>query len=347
MDVLFKIAKWCHGNVCGALLTLIFASSAWAAEIEVAHVESYTFVTISGELVLEDGEKFARAVRSLPGAIIVLNSPGGNLFAGLRIGALAHQRGFATLVPEGATCASACAIAWVGGRKRFLAKHSLLGFHAAYKVKNGDAVESGAGNAILGAYLNQLGLSFAAIYAITHAGPENMTWLDANEAKAIGIDAVEIDGSTNPALEATNVAVLPLRDSEKLTNDQRARIFLDDFLASNSNDSRTAISFTQSVVAEYVDYYGTRVSKASVIRDKSAFVKRWPERLYVLRPASVAVHCPENSSTCTVSASVDFECRSYLDGRHSKGVSLFTLHLNFVNGSVSLVGETSKVVQRK
>jgi hypothetical protein len=38
-----------------------------------------------------------------------------------------------------------------------------IGFHAAYRLENGAAIETGVGNALLGAYLSNLGLLEQAI----------------------------------------------------------------------------------------------------------------------------------------------------------------------------------------
>src|SRR5262249_10461972 len=47
--------------------------------------------------------------------------------------------------------------------------------------------ESGAGNALIGGYLNELGLSAKAIVSMTSAGPMEMAWLTDDRAKAWGV----------------------------------------------------------------------------------------------------------------------------------------------------------------
>jgi hypothetical protein len=113
-------------------------------------------ISVDGELQAGDGERFADVAISVTNAVIVLNSPGGDLVAGIEIGKAIRLKGFRTAVPQGFSCASACALAWLGGSPRFMGQGSTIGFHAAYANKNG-AVSS-VGNAMVGAYLNQLGL---------------------------------------------------------------------------------------------------------------------------------------------------------------------------------------------
>ena len=86
-------------------------------------------------------------------------------------------RGFATAVAPGTLCASACALTWLAGSPRYFDITSKLGFHAAYQVVDGKATESGVGNALVGAYLNQIGLPDNAIVYVTSAPPEGIEWL--------------------------------------------------------------------------------------------------------------------------------------------------------------------------
>lgn len=54
-------------------------------------------VIVLGEFERGDGERFANQVASLERAVVALDSPGGNVVAGLRMGQLIHDRGFSTL----------------------------------------------------------------------------------------------------------------------------------------------------------------------------------------------------------------------------------------------------------
>src|SRR5262245_3085287 len=79
---------------------------------------------------------------------------------------------------------------------------SFIGFHAAYVERGGRATESGVGNALLGSYLTQIGLSESAVVYLTKAAPTEMTWLNSRDAKQIGIDVipwVSVQSSSKPA----------------------------------------------------------------------------------------------------------------------------------------------------
>jgi hypothetical protein len=74
----------------------------------------------------------------------------------LNIGSAIRRMGFDTLVLSNKTCASACALIWLAGHYRWAGPKAAIGFHAIYY---GDGNISSGGNALVGAYLRDLGLS--------------------------------------------------------------------------------------------------------------------------------------------------------------------------------------------
>src|SRR6476659_3556970 len=94
-------------------------------------------ISVAGELVLGDENRFVQIAGTVAGAVVIFNSPGGNLFAGIMIGKLIHFKKFDTLVPNGSACASACALAWLGGKSRLIGGTGRIGFHAPYTRASG------------------------------------------------------------------------------------------------------------------------------------------------------------------------------------------------------------------
>lgn len=158
-------------------------------------------ITVTGEFHKGDDRKLVRALLETEGtAIVQFESPGGSLIAGLAMGRAIRLNGATTLVPDEATCASACGLAWLGGVRRAVGDRARVGFHAAYYVDDqGRAIETGQGNALIGAYLNQLGLSERAVLYITGAAPEDMAWLSPDEAEDLGIPMQRIGAAAPPA----------------------------------------------------------------------------------------------------------------------------------------------------
>jgi hypothetical protein len=210
-------------TVCLISLALFAASAAGAATIEVQHPDRGSpLVLVTGEFEFSDVGAFSAAIGPLSRATVTFASDGGALLAGIRIGTLIREKRLTTLVPDGATCASACAIAWLGGEKRFVGKGANIGFHAAYVLKAGGAVaESAPGNAVLGAYLDRLGLSEEAIRYVTDAEPSTIHWMSMIEAAEHGIvvaqwnPAEQIAAATDPSMRSRPTKHRTTRDSLK------------------------------------------------------------------------------------------------------------------------------------
>jgi ATP-dependent protease ClpP protease subunit len=176
-----------------------YLHSAFAAEID--HIalanQAMGFILVKGPLEPGDEQKFNRIAQMYTHAAVLLISEGGNLLAGIEIGRIIRVRNFSTGVAPGTLCASACAMAWLGGTSRYMSANSRVGFHAAYIVKDGVARETGLGNAIVGAYVTQLALPMSAVIYITAAAPHEMTWLTAEDARRVGIDVEVLEIQPN------------------------------------------------------------------------------------------------------------------------------------------------------
>jgi hypothetical protein len=132
-------------------------------------------VVVEGSLAAFDEDQFAIKAASLSSAFVAFSSDGGSLLAGLRIGEAIRRKGFSTIVPDGRRCASACALAWLGGVERFIGTGGKISFRAAYDPA---ADESGVGTAVVDAYLSKIGLPHEAIIYIIKAASNEMTWLN-------------------------------------------------------------------------------------------------------------------------------------------------------------------------
>lgn len=184
MRTLFRLAAgFCIG------LSLL-QSPGRAATIAVVEPESdgkAALINVEGDFNLGDDKTFTKLALQFDTAVILFSSNGGNLSAGLAIGKAIRLRQYSTIVMPGTICASACALAWLGGVKRYMPDGAQIGFHAAYNDDNGQLQESGIANALVGSYLNQIGLPENAVAYITHAAPQSIQWLTPNDARQNGI----------------------------------------------------------------------------------------------------------------------------------------------------------------
>jgi len=172
-----------------SILILVFSQFSSAALItkEQTRDPNFHFITVSGAIEPEDGIKFSRIVSEVKNGFVVLDSPGGAVLSGLEIGRLIRNKKLMTGVPSSTLCASSCALIWLAGATRYAEESSMVGFHAAYVVRNGKQVETGVGNALIGAYLNELGLSDRAIVFVTKAPPEGIEQLTKAKSEQVGI----------------------------------------------------------------------------------------------------------------------------------------------------------------
>ena len=87
---------------------------------------------------------------------VFLESPGGLTWTGVNLGRVIRERGLTTGVADNAQCSSACALVWMGGKERLMGRNARIGFHA---TKSPDNSISPHGNAVVGAYLHEVGIS--------------------------------------------------------------------------------------------------------------------------------------------------------------------------------------------
>jgi hypothetical protein len=134
--------KQIYLGVCGLIALLMLTSSAAAGkmtfELMVSDVRSgYSWIAAEGEIVAASAADFETYLnKNLQFETdksryeILLNSPGGDLIGGIALGEFFRKHKFITHVVNG-TCASACAIAFIGGVERD-ATNGKLGVHQFY-----------------------------------------------------------------------------------------------------------------------------------------------------------------------------------------------------------------------
>lgn len=191
-----------------AFLSALLISSAlpaYAADIVVTPIGGGDqMITIEGQIGPDDFDTFQRKASGLTGRVAVhLRGPGGNLISALRIGEFIRFKAWATAV--GSECDSSCAAIWLAGVPRLMFPNARIGFHAA--SINGQ--ERGNGNALFGAYMNRLGLSYGAVLWATTAAPSDIAYLTPAKANELGIDAVVLHPDGRQTNYATAEPVTP------------------------------------------------------------------------------------------------------------------------------------------
>jgi len=306
-----------------------------AATIERVATDDGSIIVVEGDLVDGDQGKLQSAMAGLRRAVVVLSSDGGNLIAGIEMGKLIRLRGLSTLVMRGDACTSACALAWLGGVQRIADRGARIGFHAAYRTQGGKTHETGAGNALVGAYLTNLGFSENAVFLLTFTPPSQMLWLDSALARRLGIELAEVD-----LLDVEPSAGPAPADLEARTAD-----FMRGHWQLVNGENPAYLSYAARVYGDPVDYFGKITSREEILRQQSSYVQRWPRR--ATRPtAAPGIICIEEKRFCVATGDATFEAVSDARRKVSTGTFSYSFGISFADGPPRIMRETSSVTAR-
>lgn len=148
-------------------------------------------VFADGEITADTPAAFQDFVKRQIGTFpqtVMLNSPGGDLFAGLALGREIRRAGWSTSIgtpglsefmPQVGECDSACTLAFLGGRARTMAIGCKYGVHRFWGKVEGDTQQETqkiAGQLV--AYIREMGVSAEFYTLMTQGAPEQVKYLD-------------------------------------------------------------------------------------------------------------------------------------------------------------------------
>jgi hypothetical protein len=147
-----------------------------------------------------------------------------------------------------------------------------------------------------------------------------MTWLNFHDAERIGIDVIPWESLQQSAKPSQPPGARSDPTAEGLVT--RARSFVSTIQSKWSDASSSGLGWLNSLYANEVDYYGTRLSRDSVLADKRRFAERWPERAYRIQTNSMKAQC--SASECVVTGNIEWEARSLSRKAISSGTASFS-----------------------
>ena len=310
-------------------------------------------VVVDGDLTQEeDLATFQTLARAAPeGSSVRLRSRGGKIVTGLEMGKLIRQRRFATVVMDDTLCASACALAWLAGAPRVMGKKARIGFHAA----SINGVETGAGNALVGAYLDRLGLPERAIYFATVAGPKEMSWLTPESAKGYGIDVVPMDENRMPAAPDAVSSPSPRSSPSaqpKPPPHERPGMTLEKAMKEMAIMVRGAWArpspdwdLLRVIYGERVLFHGKDISADEVIASKKRFAEKWPLRTYSIRQDDTfTASCLRPVNICHVRGIMDWRVRNSSQNKVESGVDTFEYKIRWTGDHYEVLAETTNLI---
>lgn len=129
------------------------------------------------------------------GDVVLLSSPGGSLNQASIMGEIIRSRGLVTAVATADAsgqiradyCASACVLAYAGGKARYGVKGSMLGVHrfvATTPLSDPVAEAQRIAGFVLG-YMTRMGVSSAVVEAMSRTG--EVRWLSTRQAAAMNL----------------------------------------------------------------------------------------------------------------------------------------------------------------
>jgi len=224
-----------------------------------------------------------------------------------------------------------------------------VGFHAAYIEEAGRASESGVGNALVGSYLTQIGLSETAVVYITQAAPTELTLLTLPDAEKIGIEVL-------PFEETPATKIAPPVTSREASNEEisgRARLFVKEI---NSRFSRTNVAeWLGPLYADEVNFNGKLISRGEVVTLHRRFNERWPERSYSIQDKSMNAVCGERAGfaksvpqlpvECIVTVTMEWAHRSLARNAASSGLGSVTYVLQASGNTFVIKVEQGTVIK--
>lgn len=182
------MAIWKSSTIAALGALALLASPSLAADVLRYESGGTRFLLLTGEIQKGDDLKFEEASRDLDDAIVVLRSPGGEVNASMAIGRSIRRKGFATAVMGRSICNSGCAAIWLSGKQRMLDGDAAVGFHSvARQYPGGHKFPSSVGNALVGAYLNEIGMTTQNIIQLMTPAHDDIVWIRAADARRLGI----------------------------------------------------------------------------------------------------------------------------------------------------------------
>jgi hypothetical protein len=142
------------------------------------------------------------------------------------------------------------------------------------------------------------------------------------------------------AKEAMAVTGAPSSDSLP----ERAAGFVAAQVSGWSSANAIDLASLANAYAEEIFYYGSRKSRAAVLRDKRRLLERWPERTYHVRPGSITVQCLAN--VCKVGGMTDWRTRNARRATSASGTAQFEYEVALSGDAFRILSESSSVVKR-
>jgi len=188
-------------------------------------------VYLDGPIDAGTPARLSTALTGISGKVTIwLNSPGGNLFAGMQLGRVIRGHGASTHIIDSRTllpgeCYSACALAFLGGVHRFIDHGARYGVHRASLPGVRPTGERDLGqdlSAAIGSYMGEMAIDPRLLDLWEKAAPDEMYVLSPQETRNLRV--VE-DGREPPEWSLAPFPGGTMLEGRQTTADGRATVF--------------------------------------------------------------------------------------------------------------------------
>jgi hypothetical protein len=185
-------------------LSMLAAAPAAAATLtDAATKDGKVIAVLAGDITEGDANKLKAMIKAAnDGGRLVyairLNSIGGNLAEGVRLAEIIRQAKLVTSVTAGATCASACFIAFAAGSEKFASYSAAVGVHGASDKSGRETPTSTAATVAMGRIVKELGVPPAIIGKMVVTPPTEMVWLSPDDLRSMGATLTGKPSQTAP-----------------------------------------------------------------------------------------------------------------------------------------------------
>lgn len=181
-----------------------------------------------------------------------LDSPGGSVGTALEIAAIVSDRQMRTVIPEGASCSSACAFIFLAGAERLaegdLGVHQFYADEQSVEVDAQTRLETQAFTAAIIQYLDSFGTPAIVYVRMFSTPPDDMYWFSREELSEHGINTAQIDVEETDAVSVEPAADEPATQAS-IASSLKPRSGIDaDGLSNPSFDCGMAETFDEIAI---------------------------------------------------------------------------------------------------
>jgi hypothetical protein len=178
---------------CLSALILAASSPSSFSAVLTSHVskEGKAIIDLNGAITSGDSDRLQQLIKGAndSGKIVSgirLNSQGGNVLEGAKLADAIRFAKIASVVSNGATCASACFLAFAAGVDKFASYSASIGVHGASDANGQETVGSNAATVAMAKIIKELGVPAAIIGKMVVTPPDQIIWLSPNDLRAMG-----------------------------------------------------------------------------------------------------------------------------------------------------------------